>query len=96
MSNKNYYVYIETNKINTVFYTGITNNLELRHYQHKNKINNSFTSKYNINKLIYYEVYQDVNDAIIREKQIKDYRREKKINLIKTINPLFTDIIDQV
>jgi putative endonuclease len=94
MSSNIYYVYIETNKIHTVFYTGMTNDLGLRHYQHKNKINNSFTSKYNINKLIYYEMYQDVHDAIVREKQIKDYRREKKIDLIKTINPLFTGLID--
>ncbi|OGK33867.1 hypothetical protein A3F58_03825, partial [Candidatus Roizmanbacteria bacterium RIFCSPHIGHO2_12_FULL_37_9b] len=71
MNTKNYFIYIATNKTNTVLYTGITNNLVKRIYQHKNKIVSSFSSKYNINKLVYYEVFQDVNDTIKREKQIK-------------------------
>lgn len=96
MSSKNYYVYILTNSIHSVFYTGMTNNLPLRIYQHKNKIVSGFTSKYNIWKLLYYEIYEDVNDAIAREKQVKDYRREKKLAMIKTLNPQFKDLMEKM
>jgi putative endonuclease len=87
MINKSYFVYIITNKNNTVFYTGITNYLKRRIYEHKNKLIEGFTEKYNIYKFIYYEEYKNVNEAIIREKQVKDYRREKKLQLIRKINP---------
>ena len=92
MNSKNYFIYIATNKTNTVLYTGVTNNLVKRIYQHKNKIVSSFSSKYNIIKLVYYEVFQNVNDAIKREKQIKSGSRKKKLELIKKFNPTFEDL----
>ena len=92
MNTKNYFIYIATNKTNTVLYTGITNNLVKRIYQHKNKIVSSFSSKYNINKLVYYEVFKDVNDTIKREKQIKAGSRKKKLELVKKMNPYFEDL----
>ena len=61
--NKQYYIYILTNKTNNVLYTGVTNNLEKRAYEHKFKLINGFTSKYNVNKLVYFEVFEDINDA---------------------------------
>lgn len=93
MNKKNYFVYILTNTYNTVFYTGMTNDLKIRSFTHKQKIVNSFTKKYNIWKLIYFEIFNNPQDAIIREKQIKDYRREKKLKLIKKINSSFDDLI---
>jgi len=88
-----FYLYITTNKIHTCFYTGISNNLLNRYFQHKSKLNpDSFTAKYNVTKLVYYEEYQYIHDAITREKQIKKWRQEKKINLIKTTNPQFKDL----
>ena len=87
-----YYVYILSNKYNTVIYTGITNNLERRLYEHKNKINQSFTSKYNIDKLVYFEETTDVKSAIQREKQIKGMSRRKKNRLIDFINPKWNDL----
>lgn len=89
---KQYYVYIMTNTYNTVFYTGVTSNLEKRQYEHKNKLVEGFTKKYNIWKLVSYEEYSDVRDALEREKQVKDYRREKKLELIKKINPNLKEI----
>ena len=87
-----FYTYILTNKLRTVFYTGVTNNLPLRVYQHKYKIAEGFTKKYNVNILIYFEEYGKIIDAIAREKQIKDYRREKKLDLIKGKNPILEEI----
>ena len=75
-----------------MFYTGVTNNLERRLYQHKNKLNEGFTRKYNINRLVYFESTADVTVAIAREKQIKGMLRSKKIELIKTMNPGLVDI----
>jgi len=92
MTDKRYFVYILTNFTNTVFYTGVTNNLERRVYEHKNKLVKGFTQKYHIFKLIYFEEYSDVRLALEREKQIKDYRREKKFDLIKKDNPLLNEI----
>ena len=89
---KEFYVYIMTNKWATVFYTGITNNLERRVFEHKNKIFKGFTAKYEINQLVYYETYGTAEEAICREKQIKAGSRKKKINLIKSINPHFEDL----
>jgi len=83
---KNFYVYIMTNKSKT-FYTGITNNLERRVYEHKNKLVEGFTKKYNINKLSYFELYSNADDAIRREKQIKGWKRIKKLKLIESMNP---------
>ncbi len=84
-----------TNKINTVLYTGITSNLEKRIYEHKNKLIKGFTEKYNIKKLVYYEIYNNVIDAISREKQIKGGSRQKKIDLIKSMNPEFKDLAEE-
>ena len=81
-----YFVYILTNKTNKVLYTGVTNNLERRLYEHKNHLVDGFSSKYNTNKLVYYEVSESIESAIAREKQIKAYRRDKKIALINELN----------
>lgn len=94
--NKTYYVYIMTNKYNTVLYVGVSNNLNRRVYEHKEKLSNhnSFTKKYNINKLVYYEQYNDIRDAIVREKQIKGGSRNDKINLIEKMNKKWEDLYD--
>jgi len=94
---KCYYVYINTNKWNSVLYTGVTNNLLNRNYQHKmgeDKL--SFTSKYKVNKLVYFEVYSDIRDAITREKLIKAGSRKNKIDLIKKLNPKWRDLGDDL
>jgi len=83
---KYYYVYIMTNQYNTVLYTGVTNSLVKRVYQHKNKINKGFTQRYNVDKLVYFEVFQDIYAAIHREKQIKAGSRQKKIDLVCSMN----------
>ena len=88
-----YYVYILTNRNNTVLYTGVTNNLIRRIYEHKHNADpNSFTAKYNIHKLIYFEETGDVHSAIEREKQIKSWSRDKKIALVHGTNPRFYDL----
>jgi len=81
-----YYVYILSNYNNTVLYIGVTNNLVRRCHEHKNKIIKGFTEKYNVNKLVYYEIFDFVDLAIQREKQIKGYSREKKEILIEKVN----------
>lgn len=96
VNTKQYYVYIATNKINTVLYTGVTNNLIKRIFQHKNKLVSSFTSKYNISKLVYYEIYENALQAITREKQIKAGSRTKKLKLIQATNPDFKDLYEEI
>jgi len=91
-----YYVYILTNKFNRVLYTGITNDIYRRVYEHKNKLIKGFSSKYNVTKLIYYEVFDNVESAIVREKQIKGGSRQRKINLIMNMNPMFIDLYDSL
>lgn len=86
-----YYVYIMTNPSKTL-YTGVTNNLSRRVYEHKSKIIEGFTKKYNITKLVYYEETDDISVAIAREKQIKGWLREKKIKLIESVNPAWKDL----
>ncbi len=86
-----YYVYILTNRTRTL-YTGVTNNLERRLYEHKNKLVEGFTSKYNITQLVYFEATSDVRAAIEREKQIKGWLRAKKIALIEAANPDWEDL----
>lgn len=81
-----------TNKRNTVLYTGVTSDLKKRVYEHKAKLVKGFTRKYNVNKLVYYEVSKDIYNAIRREKQIKGGSREKKINLINDMNPDWQDL----
>lgn len=90
------YVYILTNVTNRVLYIGVTNDLVKRVYEHKQKLVRGFTSKYNVNKLVYYEVFEDINEAIIREKQIKAGSREKKLKLIEKINPPFEDLYNKI
>ena len=88
-------VYILTNKNNNVLYTGVTSDLKKRIYEHKNKIySTSFTNKYNINKLVYYEAFHSIEEAIAREKQIKGGSRDKKIKLIEDLNPDWNDLYD--
>lgn len=92
MKTHEYSVYILTNKSNTTFYIGVTSELENRVWQHKNKVYDGFTSKYEINKLVYYEEYQWVHDAIAREKQLKGGSRQKKIDLVLSVNPSWSDL----
>ena len=91
-----YYVYILTNWSNGVLYTGVTNNLERRLYEHKNKLVNGFTGKYNVDKLVYYDNTTDVKAAIAREKQIKGWTRRKKIDLIESMNPQWKDLFEHL
>lgn len=90
-----YYVYILTNWNNKVLYTGITNDLERRVYEHKNKLVKGFTEKYNVNKLVYFDSTLDVTSAISREKQIKGWTRHKKNELIESINPRWHDLSEE-
>jgi putative endonuclease len=91
MAERKYYVYIMTNPFNTVLYTGVTNNLCRRVNEHKGKIKESFTKRYNVNKLVYFEEYGSPMDAIRREKQIKAGPRKKKVELVKSVNPDFKE-----
>lgn len=86
-------VYILTNKWHTVLYTGITSNLSKRIVEHKEKLIPGFTSRYNINKLVYYETTENPEAAITREKQIKGWIRKKKIALIESMNPKWNDLL---
>ena len=93
----NYYVYMLTNKSNSVLYTGVTNDLIRRVYEHKTKAApGSFTSKYNVNKLVYYDVTTDAIAAIEREKQIKSWNRKRKNALIEQKNPHWHDLYDSL
>lgn len=87
-----YFVYIISNWKHSVFYTGVTNDVERRVYEHKMKLIPGFTSRYNCNKLLYYEEHNDINYAIKREKLIKKYKRDWKKNLINSINPEWKDL----
>ena len=92
----NYFVYLITNWNNKVIYIGITNNLQRRVFEHKNKLVEGFTSRYNLNKLVYYEITTDVNSAIAREKEIKKWRREKKNKLVESLNPEWKELIEEL
>ena len=94
---KQSYIYIMANKTNTVFYNGVTDNLIKRVWQHKNKVDpKGFTAKYNITKLVYYEMFGEITEAIKREKQIKGGSRQKKIDLIKSKNQTFRDLYEEI
>lgn len=93
---KEYYVYILTNISDTVYYTGVTNNIVRRAYEHKNKLNDSYTKKYNLTMLVYYEVYNDINFAIEREKKIKKWSRKKKRSVIMEFNVEYKDLWNDV
>ena len=84
------------NKTNTVIYAGVTNNLQKQVYEHKQKLMDGFTKKYNVSKLVYFEEFDRIDDAIAREKQIKAGSRAKKPALIQTINPNFKDLYDEL
>lgn len=87
-----YYVYIMTNIRNTVLYIGVTRNLEYRIWEHKNKIHPGFTNRYNITKLVYFEEFNLMMDAVQREKQLKNWHRDWKFNLVRQMNPSLKDI----
>ncbi len=88
---KRYYVYILTSKENTALYIGVTNDLRRRLIEHKNEIADGFTKRYHLHKLVYYEKYSEINDAISREKQLKGWSRRKKNALIEKRNPDWDD-----
>lgn len=89
---RTYYVYLLTNWNNRVMYVGMTNNLERRIFEHKNKLIEGFTKKYHVDKLVYFEATSEVMAAIAREKQIKSWRREKKNGLVEAANPEWRDL----
>ena len=93
---KRFFVYILTNRNNKVLYTGVTSNLIKRIYEHKEKYVDSFTRKYNISKLVYYEVCESAETAILREKQIKAGSRKKKIDLITRVNAEWNDLFNDL
>jgi putative endonuclease len=94
--NNQYYVYMVTNKGNKVLYIGVTNDLRKRIYEHKEKLVEGFTKRYNLNKLVYFETCGDIQSAISREKQIKDGSRQKKIDLINNFNNKWRDLYDEL
>jgi putative endonuclease len=91
-----YYVYILTNKNNRVLYTGTTKDLKRKVYEHKEKLVDGFTKKYNASKLIYYEIFGDPENAIFREKKIKEGSRQKKIDLIHSMNNGWRDLYQEI
>ena len=95
MQNKVYYTYILSNKRRTVYYVGFSGDISIRHWQHDIKyFENAFTAKYNVNELLYFEEYNSSKEALTREKQIKGWTRNKKLELIKTVNPNLDNIFD--
>lgn len=96
MNYKYYYVYILSNFRRTTLYTGVTNNLVKRVYEHKNNLADGFTKKYGVHDLLYYESYEDPNSAIEREKQIKSWSRKKKDQLIMKFNPKLKDLYGEI
>lgn len=91
---KQSYIYIITNKINTTLYIGVTSDLGRRIYEHKNKLVEGFSKKYNLTKLVYYEIFDDIESAILREKYLKGKKREYKNTLINERNPLWEDLFN--
>ncbi len=91
-----YYVYILSNQSMNVLYTGVTNDLKRRIHEHKNKLIDGFTKKYNVNRLVHYEVYSEIIEALGREKQIKGWARNKKNDLIKIGNPNWKDLYPDI
>ena len=93
---RQYYIYILANKNNTVLYAGVTNDLVRRIYEHKNKLCQGFTKKYNVDKLVYYEMCSDALSAITREKQLKSGSRKKKILLVESMNIEWVDLYSSI
>ena len=96
MNGKHYYVYILSNKRNGTLYTGITSDLIKRIWQHKNESAEGFTKQYGLKRLVHFEQYQDVKEAILREKRIKKWNRQWKINLIEQNNPNWDDLYQKL
>ena len=96
MLKKEYCVYIMTNKNHTTLYTGVTNNLTRRVYEHKNHLTKGFSDKYNLEYLVYYKTTNNVQAAILREKQIKGGSRKKKVDLINNFNPEWRDLCQDI
>ncbi|WP_312819022.1 GIY-YIG nuclease family protein [Kaistella carnis] len=91
------FIYILTNKAHTVLYVGVTSNLPQRILEHKaKKYQNSFSCRYNLDQLVYWESFQEIGDAIMREKQIKGGSRQKKLDLINGLNPEWNDLYDRI
>jgi putative endonuclease len=95
-SMKQYYVYILAKARNSTFYVGVTNDLIRRIWEHKNELADGFTKKYGIKMLVYYEIHNDIEEAIKREKLIKRWKREYKMNVIETMNPDWKDLYDDI
>ena len=93
---KQSYIYIMTNYNETVIYTGVTSNLPKRVFEHKNKLLEGFTKNYNVTRLVYYETFDNIENAILREKQIKAGSRENKLKLIKAFNPRWDDLYENI
>jgi putative endonuclease len=93
---RQFYIYIMTSKSNTVLYTGVTNDLRRRVYEHKEKLIEGFTKKYQIRKLVYYEILRDTESAIARERQIEGGSRKKKARLIEGMNPAWKDLYEEL
>ena len=93
--NNDSFVYIMTNKLNTTLYIGVTNNLLRRVNEHKSDLTDGFTKSYKLHKLVYYEQFGDINQAIAREKQLKSGSRQKKIGLINNMNPNWSDLSEE-
>jgi putative endonuclease len=89
-------IYIVTDQRNGTLYTGVTSNLAKRIYEHKNKTVEGFSSKYNCTILVYYELFEDLENAILREKQIKKWSRKKKLALIESLNPNWIDLYESI
>ncbi len=96
MLHRSYFVYIMMNRTRTVLYTGVTNDLKRRVWQHKEKLHEGFTSRYQVTTLVYYEPFDDVNSAIAREKQIKSGSRQKKLDLVNGMNAEWRDLFDEL
>ena len=96
MLHRSYYVYIMTNRTKSVLYTGVTNDLKRRVWQHKEKLFEGFTSRYQVTLLVYYEPFDDINAAIAREKQIKGGSRQKKLDLVNGMNAEWQDLFDKL
>ncbi|MFH1031614.1 MAG: GIY-YIG nuclease family protein [Chloroflexota bacterium] len=96
MLERQYYVYILANRTNVALYIGVTNDLKRRVYEHKEKFVRGFSEKYGINKLVYYEIFNDPENAIIREKQLKGGSRAKKNQLVESLNSQWRDLYDEL
>ncbi|MDP3879356.1 MAG: GIY-YIG nuclease family protein [Dehalococcoidales bacterium] len=96
MTSKQYYVYILANSTNVALYLGVTNDLKRRVYEHKRQVVRGFAEKYRIDKLVYYEIFEDVENAILREKRLKGSSRARKNRLVESLNPEWRDLYDEI